>query len=135
MSRQRWRALLEVILAGWVMAALYAAAASTVGPQSLVPLPYWMTAVGDVVVGAWLALLAIELRRMVIEVAASSVVAAVAYFALLVSAATGAPDYYAQLIDYALVEIVPVLLLSLFLALIGSLVGTVINASARGIEL
>ena len=135
MNGTRGRAVLEVVLAGWIMAALYASAASAVGPQSLVPLPYWITAVGDVVVGVWLALLAIDLRRMVIEVAASSVVAAAGYFALLVSAATGARDYYTRLADYAVVQIVPVLLLSLFLALIGSLLGTVINASARGIEL
>jgi hypothetical protein len=135
MSWARWRSVVEVLLAGWIMAALYAAAASTLGPGALVQLPYWATVVGDLAVGAWLALLTVDLRRTAVSVLVASVVAGATYYLLLVSAATGAPDYYSQLSDFALVQIVPVLLLSLFLALIGSLVGTAINASARGIEL
>ncbi|HET9014009.1 MAG TPA: hypothetical protein VFN57_00320 [Thermomicrobiaceae bacterium] len=131
----RVRFVVEILLAGWLMAALYAAAASTFGPQSLVMLPYWLTALGDLVVGAWLALLIVDLRRTVIAVVASTVVATVAYFGLLVSAAVGAPDYLTNLVNYALPQTVPVLFLCLFLALVGGMVGTAINASARGIEL
>lgn len=135
MRGSRWRRVVEVLLAGWIMAGLYAAAASALGPASLVQLPYWATALGDVLVGVWLALLTVDLRRMAIEIAVSAGIATVVYFLLLLSAAASSPDYFVNLADYAIVQVVPVLFLSLFLALIGSLVGTVINASARGIEL
>ena len=127
--------VVAILLAGWLMAALYAAAASTFGPQALVMLPSWVTALGDLMAGAWLALLIVDLRRTVIAVVASSVVATIAYFGLLVSAAIGAPDYLSNLVNYALPQTVPVLFLCLFFALVGGMVGTAINASARGIEL
>lgn len=135
MTRTWPRAVIEALLAGWVLTGLFAAATTTFGPYSVVRLPYGLTALGDVVVGIVLALLAVDLRRMVIEVAVAAVVSAVFYGLLAVSPAIVAPDYAVTLANFALTQVVAVLFLSFFLGLIGALIGTVINSTVRGYEL
>ena len=134
-SRGRWRAAVEVSLAGWVLCALYASAASSIGPGALLRLPYWLTALGDVGVGVILALLVVELRRALIAAALAAGAAAVFYWLLLAAPALVAPDFAARLTNHASIQMVPVFFLSLFLALIGALVGTLVNTAARGYEL
>lgn len=129
-----WRAL-EVLLAGWVFAGLYAAATASLGALALVRLPYWATALGDIGVGILLALMVVQLRLLVIEIAAAAVVATAIYGLIMVSPALEAVSYTVRLANIALVQMVPVFFLSLFLGLIGALFGTVINSSVRGVEL
>lgn len=133
--RSRGRIAVEVLLAGWVHCGLFASAASSLGPMALVQPSYWIAALGSIGVGVLLALLVIELRLLVVEVVLAAIAATAFYGLLLVSAIPGAPSFAVRLTNFALVQMVPVFFLSLFLGLIGALVGTMINSSARGYEL
>lgn len=124
-----------VVLAAWIMAGLFGSAETSLGPLALLHLPLWAVIIGDIGVGAVLAMLVVELKPLLIAVLVAAILAAIFYPLLLLLPAAGARIYFSTLQNQALTQAVPTFFLSLFLGFVGALAGTILNASVRGYEL
>lgn len=134
MTRRRALSAVEIMLAGWIFCGLFVAT-SSLDSYALVHLSLGLVVVGNLAVGVLLALLAIELKRLMIEVVIAAILAPLFFLGLVISPAAVAPPFLNQLSSYGITQSVAVFFLSLFPGLIGAMIGTVINSSVRGYEL
>lgn len=133
-SASRWRAVVEVLLVAWIYCGLFVAT-SSLSDFGLVSIPLWAVVIGDLAAGMVLALLAVDLRRLMIEVPVASLLASVFYGLIVVTPAAAVRSIFDYLSGYGATQMVAVFFLSLFPGFIGAMIGTVINSSVRDYEL
>lgn len=135
MRRLRGRPILETLVFGWLYASIFAATSRDLAGLAVVSLPRWGLVLGFAAVGLLIALVVVDLRRMVLQTLAAAVVGAVIYAGFLAAPALVASGYWVRLVNHALIQASFVLLLAALLGLAGAMVGAVINSVVREIEL
>lgn len=127
---------LLVTVAGGIASA--AAFAMTADPlQSLGPmdLSFWLVSLVIAMIGLLAALVLVDLKRVFGGAVGMSLFATLFYGLALWSPAAEMGHYATHLLNYAMVQAVPVLIITLVLATLGALIGTVINSSVREYDL
>ncbi|MEX2425627.1 MAG: hypothetical protein WD401_02590 [Thermomicrobiaceae bacterium] len=124
-----------VIAGGLVAAAVFGLSAEPLAPLGLIDLSFWLAALVILVTGVLASLILVDLRRAFLTAPGIAVLAALFYSATLISPAATLGHYLNHLRNYALIQSVPVVILTLALIALGVLIGTVINSSVREYDL
>lgn len=131
-----WARRLAIIgLFGWLYASIYASVSRDLGSLGLVELPRWAVVVGFSLLGLFVALVVVDLRRTLMTVLAASFLGAAIYMAFLASPGAFVSAYRVQMVNYALIQSSLLLLLAGLLGLAGAMIGAVVNSVLRDIEL
>ena len=127
--------LTTVSASGVVSTAAFSMTAQPLATLSVVEISFWLAAGLILTVAILSSIVLIDLKRVFVAAPGVALVATVLYAGLLWSPAMSMPEYSSHLLNYALVQSVPVFIVTLLLSLLGSLIGTILNASFRELEL
>jgi hypothetical protein len=127
--------LLVVISCGLVAAAAFAMTADPLKPLSLLQISFWALAVVILIAAVISSLVLVDLKRAFGGALAIGMFAALFYGLALWSPAVQLGHYSTHLLNYAMIQAVPVLIITLVLATLGALIGTFVNASVREFDL
>lgn len=132
----RWIEWLAVSLSGGVVsAAAFAMTAEPLAPLGLLEVSFWLTALIIVLAGVLGTLVLIDLKRAFSAAIGMAVLATLIYALAIWSPAAPLGHYSTHLLNYAMVQAVPVLIVTVVLAALGALIGTVLNTSVREYDL
>jgi hypothetical protein len=127
--------LLVVASVGITSAAMFALTAEPLKPLGFLGISFWIVSVIILTTGMLASLVLIDFKRVFLAVPSSALLAAVLYGAVLMSPAVQLDPYRYHLLNYALVQSVPVMVITLALLALGVMAGTVINTSVREYDL
>lgn len=132
----RWSEWLLVVIAGaMISAAGFAMAAEPLAPLGILEVSFWLTAAVSLLAGMLGTLVLIDLMRAFSAALGMAILAMGIYALAIWSPAVWMDQYSTHLLNYAMVQAIPVLIITVGLAAVGALVGTVINTSARDYDL
>jgi hypothetical protein len=118
-----------------VVAAAFAMSVQPLEPLGVLSISFWVLAVIVTLVGLASALVLVDLKRTFGGALSVSFLATVIYALALWSPAAFMDHYSTHLFNYALVQAVPVLLISVVCLAVGAMIGTFINNSVREFDL
>lgn len=124
-----------VIAGGLVSAAAFGLSAEPLAPLGVVDLSFWLAAIVILGTGLLASLILVDLRRAFLSAPGIAILAAVIYSVTLISPAATLGHLLNHLRNYALIQSVPVVVLTLALIGLGVLIGTFINTSVREYDL
>jgi hypothetical protein len=123
------------VAAGVIAATTFAMTAEPLAPLGFLEISFYITALIILLCGVLIALVLIDLKRVFIAAMLTGLVAAIIYTAALMTPAISLGHYTNHLWNYALVQSVPVIIITLVATAIGAMAGTFINTSVREIDL
>jgi hypothetical protein len=127
--------VLVCTLAGLIVAALFVMTIQPLAPMSIWEMAFWLLAALIFFVSLTATLILVDLKRAFGAVPGVSLVATLFYVLVLWSPALTMSHYSTHLLNYALVQSVPVFLITVVLAAVGAMAGTFINNSIREFDL
>jgi hypothetical protein len=127
--------LLSVGSAALIAAGAFSVTAEPLAPMGMLTISFWVTAIILISSGVLLALVLIDLKRVFLGVPAIALLATLFYGAALMTPAVQMNHYANHLWNYALVQSVPVVIITLVTIAMGALAGTIINTSVREFDL
>lgn len=132
----RWSEWLLVVIAGaMISAAGFAMAAEPLAPLGIREVSFWLTAGITLLAGMLGTLVLVDLMRAFSAALAMAILAMGIYALAIWSPAVWMDQYSTHLLNYAMVQAIPVLVITVGLAAVGALIGTVINTSVRDYDL
>lgn len=132
----RWGEWVAVIVASaFCAASTFAMSAQPLERLGFISFPFWLSAGVIFATGVLIALVLIDLKRVFISVPAVAVLATILYAATLMAPSVTMSYYTVRLGNYALVQSVPVVIITLVATAIGALAGTIVNTSIREYDL
>jgi hypothetical protein len=127
--------ILTTLFAGLVAAAAFGMTAEPLAPLGPLSISFYLSALVMFLGGALIALALVDLKRAFTSVLVSTFVATIIYGAALMTPAISLGHYTNHLWNYALVQSVPVVIITLVATATGAIAGTFINTSIREIDL
>jgi hypothetical protein len=127
--------VITTLAAGLTAAAAFALTAEPLAPLGVIEISFYIVALIILLCGVLIALVLIDLKRVFISALLTGIVATIVYGAALMTPAISLGHYTNHLWNYALVQSVPVVIITLVATAIGAITGTFINTSVREIDL
>jgi hypothetical protein len=127
--------LLVVASAGITSAAMFALIAEPLKPLGPLGTSFWIASLIILTTGVLASLVLVDLKRAFLVAPVSALLAAALYGGVLMSPAVELDPYRYHLLNYSLVQSVPVVVITLALLALGVMAGTVINTSVREYDL
>jgi hypothetical protein len=127
--------LLVAVSGGIAAAAAFAMTAEPLQTLGPLEISFWLVTVIITLVAILAALILVDLKRVFGCALGLSFFASLFYGLALWSPAAQLGHYSTHLLNYAMVQAVPVLIITIVLATLGALVGTFINTSVREFDL
>ena len=135
MNGRRGDLIVVVLACGLISAAVFGLAADPLSPLGLMSVSFWIAAPFILASGLLGSLVLVDLKRTFLAAPLTALLAASLYSATLMAPAATMSHYANHLWSYALVQSIPVLVITMALVAIGAMAGTIINTSVREFDL
>jgi hypothetical protein len=120
---------------GFIAASMFAMTARPLSSLSPISLNFWVLSVAIFACGLLSSLVLVDLKRAFLAAPGIAVFGSLIYVAAVWAPAIAQPEFAAHLFNYALVQSVPVFVVTIVLATLGAVAGTFLNTSIREIDL